>query len=83
MESDGDQVRVGAAVGGADVLGYHGYGATATWLVARPAESTAPTMNSPDWSVSYTYGRWRPVPWVAAESKTSFFVGPGAGFLHA
>src|SRR5262245_47187206 len=33
VESDSTQLRVGAATGGVDVLGYHAYSASATWLV--------------------------------------------------
>ena len=38
-----DQVRVGAATGGVDVLGYHAYAASATWLVTGPDGAPTPT----------------------------------------
>jgi WD40-like Beta Propeller Repeat len=73
---DSDQVRLGAAVFGSDVLGYHWYAASATWLVASPGDAPTPAGASPDWSVSYTYNRWWPALFATASLETSFFVGP-------
>jgi len=78
IESDSDQVRVGAAIAGYDVLGYHFYAATATWLTSGPDDAPKPRASTPDWNLYYSYGRWRPVFWVTAESATSFFAGPVA-----
>jgi hypothetical protein len=76
IQTTNDQVRVGAAVSGNDVLGYHAYAATATWLVSSPEGADTPTMATPDWQLSYLYNRWRPSFYVAAASDTSFFAGP-------
>src|SRR4029077_19255917 len=42
IETGGDQIRAGATIFGSDVLGYHLYQATATWLVASPAGAQPP-----------------------------------------
>jgi hypothetical protein len=76
IESDNTQVRIGAATGGVDVLAYHAYAASATWLVARPAGAPAPRAATPDWRAYYAYDRWRPTLWVSASAATSFFSGP-------
>lgn len=76
IEADSDQVRLGAAVFGSDVLGYHWYAASATWLVASPSDAPTPAGASPDWFVSYAYNRWRPTLFATASLETSFFVGP-------
>ena len=76
IESDSDQVRIGAALAGYDVLGYHFYSATATWLASGPPGASTPGPVMPDWQLYYSYGRWRPVFWVAAENTTSFLAGP-------
>ena len=73
---DSTQVRAGAAAGGRDVLGYHAYAASATWLLSGPANALTPPSSLPDWSVSYAYDRWRPTPFATASSATSFFAGP-------
>jgi WD40 repeat protein len=75
VESDSSQVRAGAAVAGVDVLGYHFYSASATWLTAAPADATKPPTASPDWQLSYFYDRWQPTFFAAASSETSFFAG--------
>jgi len=75
VEADSDQVRVGAATFGTDVLGYHGYAASATWLVSAPESARTPSA-APDWFVSYAYDRWQPTLFAAASSETSFFAGP-------
>jgi hypothetical protein len=76
VETGGDQVRVGAEVGGFDVLGYHAYAASATWLVSSPDGAPRPNAAAPDWQGSYAYSRWRPTFFASASSATSFFAGP-------
>jgi len=73
---DSDQVRLGAATFGGDILGYHLWTASATWLASAPAGAPTPDRATPDWSVSYAYDRWRPTLFVAASTETSFFAGP-------
>jgi hypothetical protein len=76
IESDGDQIRVGAGVAAYDALGYHFYATSATWLVASPSDTPKPTAATPDWSASYAYDRWQPTFWLAAKQSTSFLAGP-------
>ena len=76
VETGGDQLRVGAGISGYDVLGYHAYAATATWLVSSPAGAPTPGASTPDWQIFYLYDRWRPTFYVSATSDTSFFAGP-------
>jgi Periplasmic component of the Tol biopolymer transport system len=76
LEADSDQVRLGAGITGYDVLGYHGYAASATWLVSSPAGAPTLSAATPDWQLSYVYNRWRPAFYLAASSTTSFFAGP-------
>jgi hypothetical protein len=76
IEGDSTQFRAGAATSGVDVLGYHGYAASATWLVSGPDDAVRPNAATPDWSIYYAYGRWRPTLWVNASNETSFFSGP-------
>ena len=76
LVADTDQVRVGAALSSADVLGYHAYAADATWLVSGPGSAPTPSAAAPDWSIAYAYDRWRPTFFAAASSTTSFFAGP-------
>jgi hypothetical protein len=76
VESEGDQLRIGAATGGRDVLGYHVYATGATWLAAAPQDAIRPNGATPDWFASYAYDRWRPTVFAAASSETSFFAGP-------
>jgi len=75
ITSDGTQVRAGAGVAGVDILQYHAYAASASWLVSGPAGS-GDTQSTPDWQASYSYNRWRPILFVSASSQTSFFAGP-------
>jgi hypothetical protein len=67
---------VGAELGGFDVLGYHSYNATATWLVASPDGAPTPNAAAPDWQGYYAYSRWRPTFYASTSSDTSFFAGP-------
>ena len=76
IDNTSDQLRVGAAVAGYDVLGYHGYAASATWLVNGPNGAVAPNPATPDWAATYVYARWRPTLFVSASRATSFFAGP-------
>src|SRR5262249_33975078 len=76
LESDGDQVRIGAATGGVDVLGYHAYALSATWLVSSPDGAISPHRSFPDWTVSYAYNRWVPTFFATASGRTAFFAGP-------
>jgi hypothetical protein len=76
IESSSDQIRVGAGTSGYDVLGYHAYAATATWLLSSPAGAPTPSAATPDWQISYLYDRWRPTFYVSVVSATSFFAGP-------
>ena len=78
VESDSDQLRIGATVWGFDVLGYHAYSAAATWLVSRAFETLALPAPRADWQLSYVYARWQPAFWAAASTDTSFFGGPPA-----
>jgi hypothetical protein len=76
VEGDSTQFRAGAATSGTDVLGYHSYAASATWLVSGPDEAARPNAATPDWNIYYAYDRWRPTLWVSASNDTSFFAGP-------
>jgi WD40 repeat protein len=78
VEGDSAQLRIGAAVAGQDVLAYHAYAASATWLASSPADAPTPGAANPDWSISYAYNRWRPVFFASASRSTSFFAGPAA-----
>ncbi|MBI3402701.1 MAG: PD40 domain-containing protein [Acidobacteria bacterium] len=75
IENSSDQIRAGASVFGSDVLGYHFYSATATWLVSAPAASLAPGAAVPDWQLFYLYNRWRLAPFASASTETTFFNG--------
>ncbi len=75
VESHADQLRAGASVSGYDVLGYHAYAASATWLVSSSADAPRPSAAAPDWQVAYLYGRWQPSFFMTAASDTSFFAG--------
>lgn len=76
IETGSDQVRVGAGISGYDVLGYHDYAATATWLVSGPGGAVKPNAATPDWQIFYVYNRWRPTFYLSATAETSFFAGP-------
>src|SRR5438067_965680 len=78
VEGDNTQLRVGAAVGGYDVLGYHFYPRSATWLASGPSDAPRPNAAVPDWQISYFYDRWRPTFFATASSDTSFFAGPAS-----
>jgi hypothetical protein len=76
VEGDSHQLRAGAATGGADVLGYHSYTASATWLVSGTVGDDPPNAAAPDWLIAYAYTRWRPTLFVTASSDTTFSAGP-------
>jgi len=76
LEWDSTQFRAGAQTAGADVLGYHTYTVSATWLVDGPEGAPRPSAATPDWNIYYAYNRWRPILWANASNDTSFFSGP-------
>ena len=76
IEGDSHQLRLGFATSGFDVLGYHGYAVSATWLATSPSGAPTPNGAAPDWNVFYQYARWRPTAWLSASTSTSFFAGP-------
>ncbi len=60
VESDADELVIGAATGSADALGRHAYLVEGGWSVrARP-----------DWQVAYAYDRWRPTLFAAYSDDT-------------
>ena len=61
---------------GYDVLGYHAYALSGTWLVSGPKNANTPSAASPDWQAAYVYARWHPELFVVASRSTSFFAGP-------
>ncbi len=75
VQSDGHQVRIGAGTSGTDVLGYHSYQVSSSWLAAAPAGATTPNRRTPDWTAAYAYQRWQLTPFASASSATSFFAG--------
>jgi len=76
VDSQPDQLRAGASFAGRDLLGYHSYALSATWLVDGPRGATTPSGAAPDWQAAYAYSRWRPVLFATAGRQTSFFAGP-------
>jgi hypothetical protein len=60
LESDADEVVVGAATGSIDALGRHAYGAEVGWS----------TRARPDWQIAYSYDRWRPTFFAAVADDT-------------
>jgi hypothetical protein len=76
IDNDGETVRFGGSVSGIDVLGYHGYSATASWLVTSTTTATRPPHAVPDWELYYQYDRWQPAFYTLASEKTSFSAGP-------
>jgi hypothetical protein len=77
VETDDDEWRAGAATGGTDALGYHSWGAAATWSVTRRREldPVAPG-GRPDVALTYAYDRWRPMLFARlADDTTPLLVG--------
>ena len=60
IESDADEIVVGAATASADALGRHAYGVEAGWS----------TRGRPDWQIAYAYDRWRPTLFAAYSDDT-------------
>ncbi len=75
IDSTSTQVRLGATIDGADVLGYHAYSVSASWALSRPEGAPQVSAISPDWRAVYAYARWRPTFYAAASRETSFFGG--------
>jgi hypothetical protein len=72
MEGDGTDLRLGAVVEGADVLGYHAYQASITLPVTRVADlGPAGARRRIDWDVAYNYSRWWPTLFVGFSSTTT------------
>ncbi|HET9262735.1 MAG TPA: BamA/TamA family outer membrane protein [Vicinamibacterales bacterium] len=71
VESDADELVIGAATAGYDALGRHAFGVEAGWNVSRLR---------PDWQAVYAYDRWWPTlladvsddtdPWRGGEMRT-------------
>ena len=74
VQSRDDRVRLGGSVVGVDVLARHVAWASATWAVTTGsiAADLAPRTR-PDWDAAYTYQRWQPALYVAAQDRTSLF----------
>ncbi|MBK5299412.1 MAG: PD40 domain-containing protein [Vicinamibacteria bacterium] len=74
VENRDDRWRVGGAVVGVDVLARHVASASATWAVTTGATAAdlAPTAR-PDWDAAYSYQRWQPAFYIAAQDQTSLF----------
>jgi hypothetical protein len=60
IESDADELVVGAATGSVDALGRHAYGVEVGW--ANRAR--------PDWQLAYAYDRWWPTVFLAISDDT-------------
>ncbi len=69
IDGTNDVWRIGAAVAGTDVLGYHAYSAQVTALAGVP--SAAPTARL-NWDLTYVYGRWRPGVFAATSRETRY-----------
>lgn len=78
ISTSADQTLVGLTTGGSDVLGYHGYAASAQWRVKAPQGAPGVTASDPDWSVVYAYDRWVPLFYARASRDTSFLTGASA-----
>jgi hypothetical protein len=76
ITGDSHQLRAGAATAGGDVLGYHAFAASATWLVSGTVGADPPNAAAPDWLIAYAYNRWRPTFWATASRDTTFAAGP-------
>lgn len=65
VEATDDDVRLGVATAARDVLGYHAFGAAATW----PVSGRTPASATPDWQVAYAYDRWQPTLFASASQE--------------
>jgi hypothetical protein len=63
VESEGDEIAVGGATGGADALGRHGFAVSAAWS----------SRSQPDWRADYVYSRWWPAVFVNASDATDLW----------
>lgn len=63
VESDADEIVVGAATAGVDALARHAYAIEAGWS----------TRGRPDWQAAYAYDRWWPTVFVSAADDTDPF----------
>jgi len=61
VESDNDELVLGAATASADALGRHAYAARVGWAASR---------GRPDWQVAYAYDRWRPTLFASLSDDT-------------
>ena len=64
----GERTDVGASVGAADALAYHAYQVALSWRAAEAATDYAFGKPPVEWSVWYSYNRWRPSFFVAASN---------------
>jgi hypothetical protein len=64
VETDADELVIGAATGGYDALGRHAYGIEAGWSTARAR---------PDWQIAYAYDRWWPTLFADVSDDTDPF----------
>jgi hypothetical protein len=64
VETDADELVIGAATGGYDALGRHVYGIEAGWSTAR---------SRPDWQIAYAYDRWWPTLFADVSDDTDPF----------
>jgi hypothetical protein len=69
-----EQIRLGAAISGQDVLGYHAWSVTADWPALTRVDVDMAGLPV-DWSAWYIYGRWRPQVWAAVSRRTSLYGG--------
>ena len=76
ISDDGVTVRAGGSISASDVLGYHGYSASASWLVTSTTTAPRPAQGLPDWQLYYEYDRWRPRVYALSSATTSFSTGP-------
>ena len=65
VESDADEVVIGAATAGVDALARHAYAIEAGWA----------SRGRPDWQAAYAYDRWWPTVFVSASDDTDPFRG--------
>jgi len=73
---DGDQVRAGGSTSGHDVLRYHGFNASITWLIDVEGRNPRPVPSATDWNVTYAYSRWTPTFYASTSRETTLLNGP-------
>ena len=74
VEQRDDRWRVGGAVVGVDVLARHVASASAhVGGDDRQRRADLAPRSRPDWDAAYTYQRWQPAFYVAAQDRTSLF----------